>query len=49
MAGLIYGLLKNNRTKDIIEFATAAAVGKLKEPGDSTAQTIEQINQMIKQ
>ena len=43
MAGLIYGLTKGNAEDDIINFAAAAAVGKLGEKGDSSKQTIEQV------
>jgi 2-dehydro-3-deoxygluconokinase len=48
MAGLIYSLFQNHSTKDIIDFAVAAAVGKLYEAGDATRQTIEDINRTIK-
>lgn len=47
MAGLIYGLHHNNTAQEIIDFAAAAAVGKLAEAGDTTNQTIEQINKRI--
>lgn len=43
MAGLIYGIYYKHKPKDIINFAAAAAVGKLHEPGDATRQTVEQI------
>ena len=47
MAGLIYGLYHQHSAKQIIEFAAAAAVGKMQEKGDSTNQTIEHINKNI--
>ncbi|MEY2918155.1 MAG: hypothetical protein RIS73_1869 [Bacteroidota bacterium] len=47
MAGLIYGLYNQHNLKDIIDFAAAAAVGKLYEAGDATKQTIEKVKQRI--
>lgn len=47
MAGLIYGLYNNQAPHDIINFATAAAVGKFFEKGDSTRQDIETIQSRI--
>jgi 2-dehydro-3-deoxygluconokinase len=43
MAGLIYGLHNRHEPGDIINFAAAAAVGKLQERGDATRQTVEQV------
>ncbi|RTL57331.1 MAG: sugar kinase [Sphingobacteriales bacterium] len=43
MAGLIYGLYNNYTDKDIVDFAAAAAKGKLNECGDATKQTINDI------
>jgi len=43
MAGLIYGLHNKQQPKDIVDFAAAAAAGKMKEAGDATNQTVEQI------
>lgn len=43
MAGLIYGLHNKHQQQAIVDFAAAAAVGKMKEPGDATSQTVEQI------
>ena len=43
MGGLIYGLTNDHSADEIINFAAAAAVGKLSEKGDSTKQTIEQV------
>ncbi len=47
MAGLIYGFKNNMDTQQIIDFATAAATGKLYEKGDSTQQTVEQVKNRI--
>jgi len=43
MGGLIYGLTNDHLPDEIINFAAAAAVGKLSEKGDSTKQTLEQV------
>lgn len=40
MAGLIYGLYHNNLPHDIVNYATAAAFGKLQEFGDATGQDV---------
>jgi len=40
MAGLIYGFYNNHCPQEIVNFATAAAFGKLQESGDSTEQDI---------
>ena len=40
MAGLIYGFYQNHLPHDIVNFATAAAFGKLQERGDTTEQDI---------
>lgn len=40
MAGLIYGLYNNRSLQDVVDYATAAAVGKLQEPGDATGQDV---------
>jgi 2-dehydro-3-deoxygluconokinase len=48
MAGLIYGLQHNHPPQQIINFAAAAAVGKLSVVGDATTQTIENINELLK-
>jgi 2-dehydro-3-deoxygluconokinase len=47
MAGLIYGLYNQQPLKEIIDFASAAAVGKLYETGDSTNQHIEDVKKII--
>lgn len=43
MAGLIYGFQTGMETAEIIEFATAAAFGKLFVKGDATRQTVAEI------
>ena len=47
MAGLIYGLYYGQKPKDIINYAAAAAFGKLHEFGDATRQTVDQVNARI--
>lgn len=47
MAGLLYGLTKNNPAQQVIDFASAAAVGKLSEIGDATQRTEEQVLALI--
>lgn len=46
MAGLIYGLYNNNSSQAILDYATAAAFGKLQEHGDSTDQDIISVKKM---
>lgn len=43
MAGLIYGTRNDHPPQLIVDFAAAAAVGKLQEKGDNTRQTIEEV------
>lgn len=43
MAGLIYGLYHQHTPQHIINYAAAAAFGKLHELGDATRQTVEQV------
>jgi 2-dehydro-3-deoxygluconokinase len=38
MAGLIYGLYRNNDPQELLNYAAAAAFGKLQELGDATGQ-----------
>jgi 2-dehydro-3-deoxygluconokinase len=40
MAGLIYGMYNKNNPQETLEYATAAAFGKLQEMGDSTDQDV---------
>jgi 2-dehydro-3-deoxygluconokinase len=48
MAGLIYGFYNNLSHQDQLEFATAAAYGKLLCKGDATTQTVTDIKNSIK-
>jgi 2-dehydro-3-deoxygluconokinase len=49
MAGYIYGLMNHQKSQTIIDFAAAAAVGKMMVKGDATNQTIEIVkNRIIK-
>lgn len=43
MAGLLYGFYNVNEPQQIIDFAAAAAFGKLQEYGDATSQTVEDV------
>lgn len=47
MSGLIYGLYNQHANQQVIDFATAAAFGKLQETGDATKQTIEEVMQHL--
>ena len=40
MAGLIYGFYNHHQPQEIVDYATAAAFGKLQEQGDATGQDI---------
>ncbi|MCW3092582.1 MAG: sugar kinase [Ferruginibacter sp.] len=40
MAGLIYGLYKKHSPQELLNYATAAAFGKLQEYGDATGQDV---------
>ncbi len=48
MAGLIYGLYKKIPVKEALEFATAAAYGKLFIESDATTMSVEAIKKTIK-
>jgi 2-dehydro-3-deoxygluconokinase len=48
MAGLIYGITNQLSPQETVEYATAAAFGKLQEKGDSTSQSVEKVYQTIK-
>ncbi len=48
MAGLIYGITNEHALNDIINFAAAAAFGKLQEKGDATNNSIENIHTILK-
>ncbi len=47
MAGLLYGLYHQQSLQHTIDFAAAAAVGKMNEIGDNTAQTVAMIQQTM--
>ena len=47
MGGLIYGLFHKHPPLKVIDFAAAAAVGKLAETGDSTSQTIDDVKKIM--
>ncbi len=47
MGGLIYGLYNRHSPQDTIDFAAAAAVGKMQEKGDATNQTIESVKSIL--
>ena len=40
MAGLIYGLYNKHAAQDLLNYASAAAFGKLQEFGDATGQDV---------
>ncbi|MGI8950357.1 MAG: PfkB family carbohydrate kinase [Chitinophagaceae bacterium] len=48
MAALIYGMINKHPPQQIVDFAAAAAFGKLQEKSDATNQSIEQINLILK-
>lgn len=47
MGGLIYGLYHQHAPQELIDFAAAAAFGKLQEYGDATQQRIEDIKETL--
>ncbi len=47
MGGLIYGLSQNHAPQDVIDFAAAAAFGKLQEYGDATQQRVEDVQETL--
>ncbi len=47
MAGIIYGLQQKHILPTIVDFAAAAAFGKLHETGDSTRQSITDVQNII--
>ena len=49
MGGLIYGLYNQHQPQDIIDFAAAAAVGKMQEKGDATSQSENDVRNGMKQ
>jgi 2-dehydro-3-deoxygluconokinase len=48
MAGLIYGLFNKQESQPVIDFAAAAAFGKLQETGDSTNQSVGDVHTILK-
>ena len=46
MGGLIYGLYNQHEPQDILNYATAAAFGKLQEFGDATEQNVLSVSQI---
>ncbi len=48
MAGLIYGLYNQHEPQEVLDYATAAAFGKLQEHGDSTGQDVLTVKKMGK-
>ncbi|MEI6946018.1 sugar kinase [Paraflavisolibacter sp. H34] len=46
MAGIIYGLYKDLAPQELIDYATAAAFGKLQEPGDATGQDVLTVSKL---
>jgi 2-dehydro-3-deoxygluconokinase len=44
MAGLIYGLYNHHSSEQLLNYATAAAFGKLQEMGDATGQDVLTVN-----
>jgi 2-dehydro-3-deoxygluconokinase len=47
MAGLIYGIASGLKKQEIINFAAAAAFGKLQERGDATQNSVEQVQHIL--
>lgn len=47
MGGLIYGLYHKHPPKQVVNFAAAAAVGKLNEKGDATNQSVSDVNRLV--
>ncbi|RYY59368.1 MAG: sugar kinase [Chitinophagaceae bacterium] len=47
MGGLIYGLYAKHGVKEIIDFAAAAAVGKLHEKGDASRQSVSDVKNIL--
>lgn len=48
MGGIIFGLREQRSLKDTVDFAAAAAIGKLQEEGDTSRQTIEMVNEKMR-
>jgi 2-dehydro-3-deoxygluconokinase len=48
MAGIIFGLRNHHPLQQIVDFAAAAAIGKLQEAGDTSRQTLEMVYEKMK-
>ena len=48
MAGLIYGMQQQFTPQQTVNYATAAAFGKMQEEADASNQKIEDVNTLIK-
>lgn len=48
MGGLLYGFYNNNSSQQIIDFASAAAIGKLNEFGDASQQSIDDVLKVLR-
>lgn len=46
MAGIIYGLYNDHEPQEIVNYATAAAFGKLQEQGDATRQDVFKVKRV---
>ncbi|MBL7743776.1 MAG: sugar kinase [Chitinophagaceae bacterium] len=49
MAGLIYGMYNQHGPQEILDYATAAAFGKLQEQGDATGQDVLTVKKIRKE
>ena len=49
MGGLIYGLYHRHPAKEVINYAAAAAIGKLQELGDTTRQSVADVKKIMQQ
>jgi 2-dehydro-3-deoxygluconokinase len=47
MGGLIYGMTNQHAPQETLNFAAAAAFGKLQEDSDATRQSVAQVNQHL--
>ena len=48
MAGLIYGFYNKHKPEELLNYATAAAFGKLQEMGDATGQDVLTVSKIEK-
>ncbi|MBL7740516.1 MAG: sugar kinase [Chitinophagaceae bacterium] len=49
MAGLIYGIYNQQEPQEVLDYATAAAFGKLQEQGDATGQDVLTVKKLRKE